>query len=1318
MIKNLRFSSSLAIVAMAIFMLAPGLGWGATPYLMSGGDYTEAFTNIASTTLWPAGFGGTGTDCTEWGPVAVNATGTLGDGVKITVSTAAFSTGSSGGVQRGSANIYMLSTGTTNSCAIELFLDFTGRNAGTVSFDVATVFNSTGDRDSKLKLFYSTNGTTFTEITGTNLPFTARNNVASSASITTIALPSAFNNSSTARLRFYEYSTTTGATPTGSQPKISIDNIAVTSTAAAVPEMDVQGNSSSIADGDNSPATADWTDFGSADIAGATIDRTFTILNTGTGALTLSGTPKVAVAGTNAADFTVTAQPSSPVAATSGSTTFTVRFDPSANGTRTATLSIANDDANENPYDFTIQGTGTTSNSSVSDIIANTGFSYPTNIAYSLYQGTTLTTGNSIEVAQFDIRDGGGSADADALSTTLTALNLNVANSGGLRRIALFDGSSNVGEVAGGATANFGSLSIAAGDGASKTFSVRVSFLSSVTDNQQFSFTVSSVTANPAGSSFATGNAGGAASSTSGDNNKIEVTATDLIFDVNPGNVTLNSVMSPSPTIVAWDGNANADLDFTGTVILSTTGTFSGSATTSVPAISGTATFSNLIFSATGTGITIAGTSGSLNATGNSNAFNVTIQTPGLLLFEDNFNYTTILTSNGYTASSGTGTNNLTAGAAGLSYANYGSSGIGNALAVANTGQDDFKTFAQQNSPNTVYASFLVNISAALAGDYVFAFGPSSGSTNYRARLFIKSSVNAGNVNFGIANATTGTTYGTTDFALNTTHLVVVKYQFTSGTTATAKVFVDPNLFAEPSAFEVSVTDNTGANAPADIASFTIRQGASASAPTFVMDGIRIATNWGALLGNPQYDVNSNINSGNYNNVSILSNTLTIPSGSFVTVNGTLSNSAGTSGLVVNSGGSLIENTTGINATIESSIVGGEWHLISAPISNAFSGVFVTKYLQKHSEVTNAYTDILNSGTPLTPMKGFAAYGASTFTASYAGTLNTGNKSISLTRTVAGTGSGWNLVGNPYPCSIDWDAKDLALNSYWTKTYVNDATYIHIDASKWAEYVGGVSTNGGTKYIAPGQGFFVQVTDGHSTGSLGVNNNVKAHNATSFFKSTSDEITVVNNLVRLEVLGNGYTDETVVRFVPEATASFDGEYDAQKLFGDVAEAAQLYTLGSEALAINTMPETGSVPVGMHVGAVGVYTIAATEINDITEVSLEDTKTGIYTDLLQGSYSFSFTPGENEQRFVLHFGPLAVNDIENSFANVYSNSHTLYIDLNNNVKGDIFVYTVTGQLVATVPAAQGSSRISLENTGNYIVKVISDKNTMVRKVFVK
>ncbi|MCP4744695.1 MAG: choice-of-anchor D domain-containing protein, partial [Desulfobacteraceae bacterium] len=123
------------------------------------------------------------------------------------------------------------------------------------------------------------------------------------------------------------------------------------------PEINVQGNSVTITDGDTTASVSDHTDFGSADITAGTVNRTFTIENLGSSSLTLSGSPLVAVGGTNSADFSIVSNPASQIAS-GGSATFTVRFDPSQSGQRTATLSIANNDSDENPYNFNIKGTG------------------------------------------------------------------------------------------------------------------------------------------------------------------------------------------------------------------------------------------------------------------------------------------------------------------------------------------------------------------------------------------------------------------------------------------------------------------------------------------------------------------------------------------------------------------------------------------------------------------------------------------------------------------------------------------------------------------------------------------------------------------------------------------------------------------------------------------------------------------------------------------------------------------------------------------------------------------------------------------------
>jgi hypothetical protein len=124
------------------------------------------------------------------------------------------------------------------------------------------------------------------------------------------------------------------------------------------PEMDVQGNSISIPDGDTSPQVADDTDFGDADIGGTPVDHTFTILNTGSANLNLTDSPIVVITG-DTADFTVTDQPVSLIEP-ANQDTFTIQFDPTTTGTRTATISIDNDDADENPYTFAVSGNGIT----------------------------------------------------------------------------------------------------------------------------------------------------------------------------------------------------------------------------------------------------------------------------------------------------------------------------------------------------------------------------------------------------------------------------------------------------------------------------------------------------------------------------------------------------------------------------------------------------------------------------------------------------------------------------------------------------------------------------------------------------------------------------------------------------------------------------------------------------------------------------------------------------------------------------------------------------------------------------------------------
>ncbi|MGB2087456.1 MAG: beta strand repeat-containing protein, partial [Psychroflexus salarius] len=274
-----------------------------------------------------------------------------------------------------------------------------------------------------------------------------------------------------------------------------------------------------------------------------------------------------------------------------------------------------------------ITGVPATSNSSDSDI-AITAFDPTDNIDYTLYSATsTLTTTNAIKVGEFTIRDGGATnSDSDSQSTTLTDVSIDITNFDNLAAIALFDGTTNISEITSVTASNsFSSLNLVAADDANKTFDLYATFDSSVIDNAQLQYTISSATADVAGSLFTDIDAGGAATSITGDDNKIEVTATDLLFNQDVSNVGVGNIMSPSPTVEAYDTNLNLDLDFTGNVALSPTGTtFDGTATTTVAAFAGVAAFSNLVFDATATGATLEASSGALTAD-TSSAFDVII---------------------------------------------------------------------------------------------------------------------------------------------------------------------------------------------------------------------------------------------------------------------------------------------------------------------------------------------------------------------------------------------------------------------------------------------------------------------------------------------------------------------------------------------------------------------------------------------------------------------------------------------------------------------------------------------------------------------
>ena len=126
--------------------------------------------------------------------------------------------------------------------------------------------------------------------------------------------------------------------------------------AVAPVEINVKGFGNSIPDNSLYPSGLNATAFGVATVGVSTVTRVFTIQSLGSNPLLLTGTPRVVITGTHAAMFTVTVQPSAASILPGSSLNFSVTFDPTSPGIKSANVVIANNDSDEDPYNFAISG--------------------------------------------------------------------------------------------------------------------------------------------------------------------------------------------------------------------------------------------------------------------------------------------------------------------------------------------------------------------------------------------------------------------------------------------------------------------------------------------------------------------------------------------------------------------------------------------------------------------------------------------------------------------------------------------------------------------------------------------------------------------------------------------------------------------------------------------------------------------------------------------------------------------------------------------------------------------------------------------------
>lgn len=303
--------------------------------------------------------------------------------------------------------------------------------------------------------------------------------------------------------------------------------------------------------------------------------------------------------------------------------------------------------------------------------------------------------------------------------------------------------------------------------------------------------------------------------------------------------------------------------------------------------------------------------------------------------------------------------------------------------------------------------------------------------------------------------------------------------------------------------------------------------------------------------------------------------------------------------------------------------------------------------------------------------------GTSLLTADAVIDLQYDNSGSSTTTFADATEDGWNLVANPYTASIDWDAQGFPGT-------MDNAVYIKDDAvGDFKSYVNDVAVNGGSRYIAPGQAFWVRAQNG-AVGDLTLSvNNTAIDQSATFYKNVNVAY------LKIESANMEHMDELAIRFDASATPYFDGNFDAYKLQNDPGHPNLYVSLNGDNYSICSTPDSiSSFPVTFKANGYNsplTITIDESQLTSYTTAVLEDIQTGTFTELTKGgTYSFTGSDTDPSNRFILHFNnsgigveeyltsPLTFSLLENQLmifqngVSEMSNSQVQLIDMQGRV----------------------------------------------------
>lgn len=407
---------------------------------------------------------------------------------------------------------------------------------------------------------------------------------------------------------------------------------------------------------------------------------------------------------------------------------------------------------------------------------------------------------------------------------------------------------------------------------------------------------------------------------------------------------------------------------------------------------------------------------------------------------------------------------------------------------------------------------------------------------------------------------------------------------------------------------------------------------------------------------------------------------MTVTEGSKLTVSGTLSNE-NTANLILENGAQLVNNSNGVQATVRKNTTAytqeGGWYLIASPITEDITpsinnGLLSNNYdlytFNQSEELEWRNYEAQNFN--ICNKTGYLYANSGSPTLTFAGTLAASEGSTSLTYVPNVEFSGFNLIGNPYPCN----------------TYVDRSFYVlNEDGSDFIL---------GSSPIPPCSAILVQA---QGTGE-----------SVAFSKTASkSEPNIAISVAKANMKGNAIIDKARVSF---------NEKDQLEKYTMSDQSSRLYIpQNGNDFAVAFADNQIEMPINFKVAHDGTYSIYI-EIEDLEldYLHLIDNFTGNDVDLLTTpSYAFEAKTSDYASRFKLVFDKNGSSAGSETFAYMSDGN----IIINTAGEATLQIVDIMGRVVMEENAMNCVSTNGL-TSGVYVLRLINGEKVQTQKIVIE